>query len=82
MNELQEKFHAELVPLLTSIEQAILFRRSARIRRVELAPAELSADIIMLVDKYSKAGLNREQIREVLNSPTATAIARRLGARP
>lgn len=79
MNDLQKQFEAELTPLLLSVEQSIIARSSQSLLATT-ERAEKTADIIMLVDKYMKAGLNREQLREVMNGPTATAIARRLGA--
>ena len=74
MTPTQKQFAAELEPLLMATEQAIMAGDRARCQ-------QLSIDMVKLTIKYSKQ-LDRDALREVLNSPTATAIATKLGVQP
>lgn len=74
MTPVQKQFAAELEPLLTAVEQALDAGDGARSK-------QLALDMLAVTMKYSKR-LERDQVREVLNGPTASAIAERLGVKP
>jgi predicted transcriptional regulator len=71
---LKKQFMHELNPLLKEAERAI-----ARDDKIEAYA--LSMEMLELVASYD-GKLSRKDIREVLNNPTAAAIAKRLGVQP
>lgn len=71
---LKQKFIAELEPLLVASEKAIVAGDIVESRR-------LSLDVLALANKYVDK-LDPAEFRDALNSPTATAIAKRLGVQP
>jgi hypothetical protein len=74
MMTLKDQMAAELEPLLHQAEKAISGHDTAEAHRVSL-------EMLRLVGQYATR-LAPAEIREVLNSPTATAIAKRLGVQP
>jgi len=67
----KKRFALELDPLLYRAQEAISAGDAAEAKKCSLA-------MLKLVQKYSTI-LSREDIRDVLNGPTANAIADRLG---
>lgn len=70
----KQQFIAELEPLLIAAEQAITRGDREEARRLSMAT-------IALASEYA-ARLDPVEFRDALNSPTANAIAKRLGVQP
>lgn len=70
----KQQFIAELEPLLVASEKAIVAGDTVESRRLAL-------ETLTVARKYADK-LSYDEFRDALNSPTANAIAKRLGVQP
>jgi hypothetical protein len=71
---IKKQFISELNPLLAEAADAIVARNGAESDR-------LSLEVLQLIARYERK-LSRGALRDALNNPMATAIAKRLGVHP